>query len=263
VTKDTPLSRKIETLVSQDTFDGKALVLGPSAEPDSVTHVLQAIDDTMMLRNAVFAVGESVVTLRISGKRLLKVVAATPDLEAPDDLIDQQLSADTSEALDHLADLLITLVAKPGTLTLERQPAEAAAKPSGSGVGISALNAILADKKKSELQNATATFLTTCTSLATALVERIGGEENVISGDQSKIVELENDYGKKWAKTAANGGLSNSISGGGFLRIVEVSDSSDLAFSEIIIDEKQYLMLMKVRDVALLSMAWAKVINVT
>lgn len=139
MTGDDPLARKLATLTAKDAFDGRALRLGLAGQPEAMSHILQAIDDTMLLRDAVFAVGKSQVILRVSGKRLQAVVAASDDLAAPSTLLGQALSISQPDLLAETAALLQRLVTQTGTLTLDRRSTEDAAG-SGSGVGVQALS---------------------------------------------------------------------------------------------------------------------------
>ena len=117
MTNDDPLARKLQRLTAKDTFNGQQLDLGPSGTPKAMDHILQAIDDTMLLRHVTFGVESSTVTLRISGKRVLCLVAASEDLRVPNDLIDLPLTASTSDALGQVAALLQALIEKSGMLT--------------------------------------------------------------------------------------------------------------------------------------------------
>jgi hypothetical protein len=260
---DNPLSRKISTLLAENTFDGPALHLGKSGTPDALSHILTAIDDTMLLRHAVFAVGDSAVTLRISGKRVLRVVAVTDDLAAPEGLIDQQLSADTTEALQQLAQVLARLVAKKGVLTLERAPAEASAKQAGSGVGIQVLAAAFKVGKKTVSQDGMATFVDACVNHAVATVEIVDEKVSNKSGSQPKVAKLKQVYGDFWASFEKNHDAQITTPDRDILRIVEIPSAGNLAFVHAKIKEKQCLALVKVDRVAVLASVWALVADQT
>lgn len=256
MSNDEPLSRKIATLIAKDTFDGAALRLGASGKPEAMSHVLQAIDDTMLLRQAVFAVGESAVTLRISGKRLLMLEAATQDLSPPEGLIHQPLNADTPDALAQVGMLLQDLIRKTGQLTLERRPAEASTQQSGSGVGIQALSASWAPQGLVQETEPMAYFLQVCKPLALASVTVNDGEVETWHGAQPEVEKLQQVYDDNWA--VIDGTYKSQLNGGNepVLRILEAFAPEGEAFLLAIIDKKQCLGILSVDHIPQVATAW-------
>lgn len=256
MSKDTPLARKIATLIAKDTFDGAALRLGSSGRPEAMTHVLQAIDDTMMLREAVFGVGDSAVTLRISGKRLLMLEAATDDLSAPDGLIHLPLSADTPDALMQVGTLLQTLISREGHLTLERRPAEASTKQSGSGVGIQSLSASWAPEALVQETDPMARFLQVCKPLALATVTVHDGEVEAWYGTQLEVEKLQRVYDENWA--AIDGTYNSELQQKNepILRILDAFGPEGEAFLVAIIEQNQCLGIVRMEDISQVAAMW-------
>ena len=133
------LQRKLATLTRDASFDGGAMQLGPSGDPSAMTAILNAIDDTMLPRHMVFAVGASSVTLSVAGKRLRTVVAATDDLQPASGLVGQLLATEDEEALSQLGAMLTKLTSAEGTLTLTRNTEPSATGQADAGVGVSTL----------------------------------------------------------------------------------------------------------------------------
>jgi len=96
------LARKLAALTATETFQGKAMILCKSGQPAAMSYVLQAIDGTMLLRDVVFSVADQSLTLRISGKRVIGVLAASGDLQVPASALGQPLAADDTATLDLL-----------------------------------------------------------------------------------------------------------------------------------------------------------------
>jgi len=137
MTKD--LERKLAALAGEGSFEAGAMQLGPSGDPSAMAAILNAIDDTMLPRHMVFAVGASSVTLSVAGKRLRTVVHASDDLKAPPALVGQLLATDDVDALSQLGNILSALTSGEGTLTLARQVAPAAAGQADAGVAVKTL----------------------------------------------------------------------------------------------------------------------------
>lgn len=256
---DDPLARKIATLVAQDHFEGKALHLGPAGTPEALTHILQAIDDTMLLRNAVFSVGQSAVTLRISGKRLLRVVAATEDLTPPDGLVDAPLTRDASDVLGALHTLLKTLTSKDGMLTLERQPAKPDAKQSGPGVGIKTLVGAWDSESSQPVQQTGPfeTFVSQCAPLASSMIVMQKGEVIDVNGADEELTLLSEIYGNTWAdyyqKHDAQFSTGDSSS---FHAVDALGPEGDAIISAKII-EKQCFARVSAASLPLVAALWA------
>ncbi|MEM6940257.1 MAG: hypothetical protein AAF943_04645 [Pseudomonadota bacterium] len=198
MTEDAPLSRKIDKLVAQNTFAGNALELGAAGDLQAVDLILDAIDDTMMFRDAVFAVGVSAVTLRVSGKRVLKLTAATEDLKAPDALLQAPLSADQEEALAALALILQRLSKAKGTLTLTRLEVDQGAAQSGSGVGIASLRAAIDANRLFELPEMLEAFVEGAKELSDAISILCDGKVERQFGDQPQIDDLQALLAETW-----------------------------------------------------------------
>ncbi|SHG67310.1 hypothetical protein [Marivita hallyeonensis] len=195
--KDT-LARKLNALTSQDTFDGKALHLGRSGEPDSLARLLQGIDDTMLERDAVFSVGDISATLRISGKRVHKLVAASDDLNAPTEVLNVPLRSEEPETITRLGEVLKALVEKDGILKIERRLVQGAPEKTGSGVGIQVLsdhwNADPAPRVAAPMDH----FLEHVAPHATTLIALTDGEIETVTGDDTAIVQLQEVLGPDW-----------------------------------------------------------------
>lgn len=133
------LQRKLATLTRDASFDGGAMQLGPSGDPSAMTAILHAIDDTMLPRHMVFAVGASSVTLSVAGKRLRAVVEATKDLKPASGLVGKMLATEDEKALSQLGDMLSQLTSAEGTLTLTRNVEPSATGQADAGVGVTTL----------------------------------------------------------------------------------------------------------------------------
>lgn len=133
------LQRKLATLTGDASFDAGAMQLGPSGDPSAMTAILNAIDDTMLPRHMVFAVGASSVTLSVAGKRLRSVVAATSDLKPAAGLVGQLLATEDEKALSQLEAMLSKLTNAEGTLTLIRKVEPSGAGQADAGVGVKTL----------------------------------------------------------------------------------------------------------------------------
>lgn len=260
MTKENPLSRKLATLTAKDAFTGDALHLGPSGTPEVMDQVLRAIDDTMLLRDVVFAVGDSNVTLRISGKRIVAVAGASKDLRAPEGLIDTSLNADTADALRQTAALLERLIAKPGMLTLLRRPAESAAKQSGSGVGIRTLQecwiAVQAMPQLTPLEN----FRASCKPHAEAIIMMRNGEVETHWGEQPRVDLLVEIVGGEWSDFVTKHAPFVPSDTGPLIRIIAGLGGSEGAVVISKIEEKQCLALVSEDGVAPVAAAWAQTV---
>lgn len=187
---DDLFARKIATLSATDTFDGRAVHLGPSGDDDAVVLVLHAIDDTMLLRDAVFSVGDSFVTLRISGKRLLGVVAVSDDLTLGSPLIDHALTAASQDEIAQVGALLRALTRAAGVLKLERQVVDPSAKPSHLGVSSDGLAEVWQMEPTQDASDPLTRFAARCALLSEAMILSHDGQTLESTGSATALKTL-------------------------------------------------------------------------
>lgn len=132
------LKRKLAALTADNVFEKGSLNLGPTEDPAIMAALLGALDNTMMPRHLRFGVGETSVTLHVSGRRLRAMVDIQGIPDVVPDLTGKALSIDEKDDLTRLGDVLVRLVETPGTLTVIGEPASEGTG-SEAGVSVSAL----------------------------------------------------------------------------------------------------------------------------
>lgn len=261
MTKEDPLARKLARLTAKDTFTGQQLDLGPSGTPEAMDHILQVIDDTMLLRHVTFAVGSSTVTLRISGKRVLCLAAASDDMRLPDGLIDLPLTSSTSDALGQVAMLLQSLIEKAGTLTLERIPAKGVEGQTGSGVGVQMLQTRWTEVRDTPKLPTAARFRAMCKPVASAIIMLSDGEVETVWGAQSEVDHLERIFASVWSDFDRDHQSFVASESGPLLRILTGVGSEEQTLVLAITEENQCLVLSDVKNVPELAAAWARALS--
>ncbi len=257
MTDDKPLARKVAALVAENAFEGSRLKLGPSGNDDAIGLVLDAVDNTMMLRDAVFAVDDSSITLRVSGKRVLMVTDASHDLGFPEGLLNTALSPDTEDALTGLATALRALTEKSGSLTLVRETVESGEKQSGAGVGIQTLSGIVAASVPVEIEGQFGEFLSLIEPIADSLVLVFDGMVEVHKGDQPKAALLQEAVEKYWTESRNRMFTVSELKTEPKLQILDGIAEQNQAMICVNIDENQCFADVSVELVPQVLDAWA------
>lgn len=269
--RDPVLARKIAALTAKDSFDGRALRLGTAGQTDSLTLLLNAVDDTMLQRDAVFAVGASHVTLRVSGKRVQAVLAASDDLAAPADLIDVPLNARAPEAVLQTAQLLERLVRQSGTLTLERRTPASTVTIPDAGVGSQMLARTLApdeapaappaEQPAGQSQSPIQLLADACAPVADAFITLANGDVETVSGSEDAIEALQTALDTHWdafeeAHDPFVGDEENTL-----LRVLTACAPNGQALVVAILGSDQALGLVHANGVGTVAEGWAKAAN--
>ncbi|MFP7675473.1 hypothetical protein ACG74X_19155 [Marivita sp. S0852] len=251
-----PLARKLAALTSDDTFDGKALHLGRAGASDSMTLLLQAIDDTMLERDALFSVGNSSATLRISGKRVQMLVAATDDLTAPAELIGAPIDAEKPQAMAQLGSVLNTLLSREGTLTVERQRVSGAGTGLGSGVSIRTLKANWSSEQVQDDKDPMTEFLDRVTPLAITMIALKEWEIDSVTGDPEAIGNLEAILDSGWKAFDHAHGPFLSEDQSAHMRLLDQWGADGQSTLVAVIGDRQCLALVRTEDAAQILTAW-------
>jgi len=251
------LARKLAALTATETFQGKAMILCKSGQPAAMSYVLQAIDGTMLLRDVVFSVADQSLTLRISGKRVIGVLAASGDLQVPASALGQPLAADDTATLDLLGHALQRLTAQQGLVLMERREADTDVSLAGSGVGTGVLSTHWDVPLEVEKPDPMKAFATACAAHATAMFVLNGEEVETVEGQTASVEVLQAVLENDWTPFEdAHAGLTNDDPQKR-LRVLDGLGPEGQAVVCAEIDEKQCFALIHTGDAMVLAQVWA------
>jgi hypothetical protein len=250
-------ARKIGELAAEDDFQGRALILGQSASPEAMASILHAIDNTILLRNAVFSVGDRSVTLRVSGKRLLNIVTVSGDLDLSPDLAKQLLSATSVDTLKQIAIILRRLTSGVGKLRLERIPVEVTIKPTHSGVGTDALSDIWNVDLDVEQLDPIARFFATCREAAISSLTVGRDQSEQTHGTPDTVADLKQIIDQDWPDFERAHREISSSKDKFYLRIFDTLAPADQALMVVITPEVQHFSVVPTNEMPKVLAAWA------
>ncbi|MEL6171390.1 MAG: hypothetical protein AAGK67_12515 [Pseudomonadota bacterium] len=128
------VERKLKDLTDSGDFKNGAMKLISSNVEIGLAGILRAIDNTILPRIIDVSVGTSRVSLSVVGRRLRSCASATEDLAQNSQVFGQTLSLEDEEAVKTVGEMLVSLVAKDGSLMLLRNLDPEAAAQSDAGI---------------------------------------------------------------------------------------------------------------------------------
>jgi hypothetical protein len=256
------LENKLTALAEPGKFRDGAMHLGPSGSSTAMAEIIRAIDNTILPRQVELSVGKSSVVISIGGRRLRSLVEASENLQVPDELVEQTLSADSTDNLQAIGQLLQRLLATDGRLTLRRTAGSTASGQMNSGVSVKALAELwgvdLNGKVPSDLEQ----FQSLLGSNFIASIEVDGQSSSNPLGNANALEGLElvlNEKLEPLEQQLANVHLKDR---GRQLFVFEGVLPDAMLLGLAIVDDTKLLIAMSKNSFADITMAWSRTLSI-
>lgn len=187
------IAKILKRLTTQRSLSVDGLSLGPANAPGAFDEVLTVIEDTILMRDVVVAVASEFLTLRVSGRRIKLIVAATPTVGIPAELILTPLDEHQKVAVGVLRDSLDALLTFEGTLSVRREPVPENEAPNAAGISVASL--VEGEQRGSTPREA---FMEMVSGVASATLSISGGQVLKFTGQSEAINEMRALIGSTW-----------------------------------------------------------------
>lgn len=192
------VAKKLTILAGEKpVFRNGGRVISNGILPPPLTAVLEEIDNTVLKRRLTFRAGDSFLSFVVAGRRLMNLVAASPDLSMAQPLVGTALSHDDEETFEAVAAAIVALTDDPRPVLVESAQSEEGGVHTNIGIPVDHMTELmgidLADRPQ-PMQH----FIEACEHVCSACLYWVGGVWIGQSDDDALLSRLRGIAEGQW-----------------------------------------------------------------
>ena len=144
MSEERAVARKLAILGGEKpVFRDGGRVISNGVLPPPLTAVLEEIDNTVLKRRLTFRAGDSLLSFVVAGRRLMTLVAASPDLTMAQPLVGSALSHDDEETFETIAAAIVALTDDPRPILVESAHSEEGGVHTNIGIPVDRMTELM------------------------------------------------------------------------------------------------------------------------
>lgn len=194
------VARKLAILGGEKpVFRDGGRVISNGILPPPLNAVLEEIDNTVLKRRLTFRAGDSTLSFVVAGRRLMTLVAASPDLSMAEPLIGTALSHDDEDTFETVAAAIVALTDAERPILVQSAHSDAGGVHTNIGIPIDRMTELMGIDLADKVQPMQC-FIDACEELYSACLFWVGGVWIGQSEDDGLMTRLRGVADSQWER---------------------------------------------------------------